>query len=163
MMHGTEALKRFVQITTDQFMSTCTDKGYRVLAANADRHGSLIWEAGRARDLNRFILLGVTEVPSTTIPVGLVERIQKTAGDIEATYEAELWIAADDNTRFTRVLFDHWFMFLSAQRPLMPTAELLSQWFATAIDKVESLSRADLTEEYVVPRGEGLHSAVSSA
>ncbi|MGD9712700.1 MAG: hypothetical protein AB7V46_11600 [Thermomicrobiales bacterium] len=165
MMQGHEAFQRLMQITSEQFVSTCKDKGYRVLVANADRHGSIVWEAGRANGLNRFILLGLTEVELTSIPEGVIERTRQAIGDIEATFEAEVWVAADDNARFTRVLFDRWPVFLSEKILGTPAEGALSlvHRLNQAINRVEILTADDLTEEYLVSRGEGSHSAVASA
>ena len=84
----------FASIITPVFELVCRSQGYVAMATAADRHGSLVWEAGREDTLNRYITYGITLLPAPH--------------DLKLPhYAAEMWVGADNHERFTRRLLDH--------------------------------------------------------
>ena len=74
-----------VSVLTSIFKSECTRLVAQVFAEGADRHGSLVWEAGWENNGHRFITLAATWHGADT-------------------WRTEVWAAASDDHAYTRRL-----------------------------------------------------------
>jgi hypothetical protein len=145
--------------------------GLSIVSENVDRHGSLIWEAGRRDDLNRYLTFALTEI----------------GRDSSEPVIAELWIGADNGNRYARKLVQSWpfapehdlldypeiggprlrseEMQLPGKRVVLPLATSGGKIIGAeaagaklifrmgwAWNCVAHLSEAELSEEFVIPR-----------
>ena len=148
----------------EKFYSDCSRYGFVVTARGIDRHGSLVWEAGRRDSLNRYVTLGITALPDTP---NFVEEIRTALDNVanwrisfsgsRSVYSVELFIAVDDGERFARLPFAASHLVTTrtgrsttlVQLASMPPLDaLLADCFNAAI----KLSRTDLSELLVMPR-----------
>ncbi len=123
---------------TEVFKEFCNRNGLTVLAEAVEKHGSWEWSGWGKDDLNRFVILDLTDSPE---PLG-GPRV----------YLAEVWVEADDNHRFAR--------------RLTSTAQLNERIFPDGVfrgalvtrleqawGQVNNLKPQDLRESYLRARG----------
>lgn len=151
---------------TPQFRDAAVEAGYEVLYAAVDRHGSYVWEAGKAGPPNRFITLGLTAVEQE-------HGFQR--------YEVEVSFTVEDEVRFLHNVVmakEHSFPFDPKVTHLSPDTSLLGMldvasapkdrafWtkmreaLIRAGERAEAVSSSELTESFVVPRPPSIHSSV---
>ena len=78
---------------SEAFGSFCQEAELELVSEAVERHGSVEWCAVRGGRLNRYITLALTPADAPSFPF--------TRG-----YRGEIWIEADDNQRFARLLTD---------------------------------------------------------
>lgn len=113
----------------------CKRTGLRVMTRGADKHGSLVWEAGASDELNRYLTLALTEHGRRDRPF----------------YQAELWIGADNNIRYARSLNKSWRLLPPAYHS-WPDGQALVSDLCSAWDTAQAIREDELREAYVTPR-----------
>jgi hypothetical protein len=164
---------------TKQFEDFCHFNNLESLASAANRHGSIVWEAGRHEDLNRFIMMGMTDAAGVPIPRtlkrpprnlrhdGPVEFAFIPQADGASTFEAsnvddaqyllsnylvELSVAADDGRRFTRRIVETWYYTPRDNITAVTESGWLGQRLQAAWDQALRLTEKDLEETFVIER-----------
>jgi hypothetical protein len=83
--------RRYYQATTSLFEEVCREHNLTVFTLAADRHGSIVWEAGEVHDGDRYVTAAITpldDVPDQSAP----------------TYSVEVWAAAANERSYNRQL-----------------------------------------------------------
>lgn len=164
---------------TKQFEAFCHFNHLEILASAAHRHGSTVWEAGRRKGLNRFIMMGMTDATGVPIPRTVkrpprnlryespgefsftpaedgVSAFEASRGDdaeyLPANYLAELAISADDGRRFTRRVVETWHYTPRDNITAVTESGWLRARLQAAWDQAMSLADKDLDETFVIER-----------
>lgn len=117
------------------FDSFCRTTGFNAMTTGADKHGSLVWEAGSIDGLNRYVTFALTERGRRSSPY----------------YDAELSIGADDNRRYTHQVSKSW-RFQESSLHGEPGRQSLYDDLLDASNASRAILEEELTSEYVVPR-----------
>ena len=132
-----EALKK-LQHTMDRVLKT---KDFVILGGFSERHGA--WETTYYRkkrfsrgleedELNRYIVLAVLSFPPLPDTV---------------SYRVELWVGADDGTRFVRRL-ESQFAIGEAEFKAINVSEQIGPWLKHALKAAKEIRSSELTEFY---------------
>lgn len=115
----------------------CKTHSFARLDPVAERHGSWEWSFyKKANELNRFVLVALTSLPSTPA---------------EPLYSLEVWAGADDGNRFTRHLISD-LRTVASESYKSQLSSCLEAPLLRAISTAESFKPADLTEAYLPSR-----------
>jgi hypothetical protein len=139
------------------FLGFCHDHDLTVFVRGADKHGSIVWEAGERRELTRYLMLGATEI--------LVDDGRRVQMDIT--------VGADDGFHFTRRDLVSWEISTdellststavygsaaphngSRQTNTLEQQVVLHQRLVAAWKTARALRSEDLDDTYIVPRNE---------
>jgi hypothetical protein len=113
---------------------------YKLMDIAIERHGSWEWVACRPDDLNRYVIVALTEME------------QGPPFPMARAYDVELWAGADDGQRYWRGLVSRFSLmttpFFMAEEQHVQLQRLLK----AAITRADSLTTADLSDSYLPPR-----------
>jgi hypothetical protein len=124
------------------YLSSLLEKAvspYKLIDVAIERHGSWEWVAYRQDNLNRFVILALTETE------------QGSPLPIARAYSVELWAGADDGQRYWRDLVSRFTLapfFLVEEGHLVQLQQLLR----ASVTRADALTSADLRESYLASR-----------
>ncbi len=128
----------------DRFKAFCLETGLTIITLGVDKHGSLVWEAGaHHHGLNRFLTLGVTEMPAD-------EKHPE-------TFVEDVIIGADDGLRYVSYTMNSDRIVIP--RPdsnLEPYLTNLHRRLEDAWERARQITEDKLIEEYIMPHGTAL-------
>lgn len=157
------AERRLIAYVTDAFQEACERTGFTPLVSAADRHGSLVWEAGSSDSLDRYITLAFThlaeywrDVPALEGDARFFDARPELRGSACEVYSVELSTTVEHDSKFLREVAVPAFCAVShnPSAPMIFTDDRMGQ-----VETVETLARYAqsvteemLTESYPFPR-----------
>jgi len=112
---------------------------YKVVDVAIERHGSWEWVAYRRDNLNRYVILALTELEQGP-PLPMARA-----------YGVELWAGADDGQRYWRGLVSR-FSLMTAPFVIEEEYVQLQRLLKAALTRADSLTAAELRDSYLPPR-----------
>ena len=144
---------------TNVFLQFARDHDLTVLASAADKHGSYVWEAAWQDDLTRYLTFSVTFL-GTKVP-----KRQRLLPDDDGKMAAlpalyypcafDVWVGADDGERYTGRVVSAW-RYRREDQVVHTFPTTLETRLLEGLEEARTLTRADLTERYLVPREQWL-------
>ena len=128
-------VRELLASTSQTFQTACKRLGLQTITLAIDKYGSYVWEAGKRGSLNRYVTLSLTPL-----------------GNTSKCWAIEMLYGADDDTSY--VSFRDEYGTPTASEILAGGADnLLVPIIAETWKRCQRLTRDDLKEAYIVPRG----------
>jgi len=123
---------RLYKVLEDAFDRVMNGAGFIPTVSGVDRHGSIVWEAVRLDNLNRYVMLGFT-------------ILEHDPSELEDKMILDGYVGADNGSAFHREHVDIEAHILGHDKTLWRALERM-------VEQASSFTEADLDEAFVVPR-----------